>query len=64
MKILPDLQEIAAVVKTGQYRMLPVSCEILSDFITPIEAFRSWVFVSGTRQSVPLSAPPLSMPNI
>lgn len=40
MKILPDLQEIAAVVKTGQYRMLPVSCEILSDFITPIEALK------------------------
>lgn len=37
MKISPTLTEVKEIAKTGKYDILPVSCEILSDFITPIE---------------------------
>ena len=40
MEILPALSEIGRIAADGKYRVLPVSCEILSDFITPIEALR------------------------
>lgn len=40
MKISPTLPEVKEIAKTGKYDILPVSCEILSDFITPIEAMR------------------------
>lgn len=40
MKISPTLTEVKEIAKTGKYDILPVSCEILSDFITPIEAMR------------------------
>ncbi|SDB58228.1 anthranilate synthase component I [Butyrivibrio sp. INlla16] len=40
MKITPDFTEIEKLAATGKYNVLPVSCEILSDFITPIEAMR------------------------
>ncbi len=40
MKIMPDLNEIKRIAATGDYNVLPVSCEILSDFITPIETIR------------------------
>ena len=40
MKISPDLSDIRRIAATGKYHVLPVSCEILSDFITPIEAMR------------------------
>lgn len=40
MEILPALREIGRIAADGKYRVLPVSCEILSDFITPIEALR------------------------
>lgn len=40
MKILPDLCEVQSIAAAGTYRVLPVSCEILSDFTTPIEAMR------------------------
>ncbi len=40
MKILPELSQIQEIAATGKYDVLPVSCEILSDFITPIEAVR------------------------
>ena len=39
MKISPTLTEVKEIAKTGKYDILPVSCEILSDFITPIEQF-------------------------
>lgn len=38
MNILPSLDEVKRIQKSGCYKVLPVSCEILSDFITPIEA--------------------------
>ena len=40
VKILPGIDEARRVQATGIYDVLPVSCEILSDFITPIEALR------------------------
>ncbi len=40
MNISPSLQEVRAIAASGQYKVLPVSCEILSDICTPIEALR------------------------
>ena len=40
MKILPALWEAKEIADTGKYNVLPVSCEILSDFTTPIETMR------------------------
>lgn len=40
MKILPDLNRVKEIAATGKYNVLPVSCEMLSDFITPIETMR------------------------
>lgn len=40
MNILPDFREVQKIADTGQYKVLPVSCEILSDFTTPIETMR------------------------
>ncbi len=39
MKIRPSLDDIKKL-NTDEYTVSPVSCEILSDFITPIEAIR------------------------
>lgn len=40
MNISPDLKEIKKLASTGTYKSVPLSCEILSDFITPIETMR------------------------
>ncbi len=40
MKILPALDEVKRIAAEGQYKVLPVSCEIQSDRCTPIEALR------------------------
>ncbi len=40
MKISPSLSEAKEIAAAGAYHVLPVSCEMLSDFITPIEAMR------------------------
>ena len=40
MQISPSLPQVKAIAAQGQYRALPVHCEILSDFLTPIEALR------------------------
>ena len=40
MQIYPSLPQVNAIAAQGQYRALPVHCEILSDFLTPIEALR------------------------
>lgn len=40
MKISPNLSEVKEIAATGQYKVLPVSCEILSDFTTPIETMK------------------------
>lgn len=40
MHILPEINEIKKIAVTGSFKVVPLSCEILSDFITPIEAMR------------------------
>ncbi|MCR5686259.1 MAG: anthranilate synthase component I family protein [Lachnospiraceae bacterium] len=40
MQIRPSLEEIRRTAAFGGYNIIPVSCEILSDFITPIEAVK------------------------
>ena len=40
MKVVPSIEEVRAFAATGKYDVVPVSCEILSDFTTPIETIR------------------------
>ena len=40
MKFSPSLEEVLQIAAEGRYDVLPVSLEILSDFITPIETMR------------------------
>lgn len=40
MKALPGIDDVRRIAAGGKYKVLPVSCEILSDFITPIETMR------------------------
>lgn len=40
MKYQPDLETVKQIAKQGKYNILPVSCEILSDILTPIEAMK------------------------
>ena len=42
----PDLETMEKYIAGGEYKIMPVSCEILSDFITPIEALRKLKRVS------------------
>lgn len=40
MKIYPTYPEIEEIAASGDYDVVPVSCELLSDFTTPIETMR------------------------
>ncbi|MCR5322360.1 MAG: chorismate-binding protein [Lachnospiraceae bacterium] len=40
MEIRPEMEEIRRIAAYEKYDILPLSCEILSDFITPIEVVR------------------------
>lgn len=40
MQILPSFCEVQKIAATGRYRVVPVYCEMLSDFTTPIETMR------------------------
>lgn len=40
MNYMPDLETVKTIADSGAYNILPVSCEILADFCTPIEALR------------------------
>ncbi len=40
MNISPTLNEVQTLAATGEYKVLPISCEMLSDVCTPIEAMR------------------------
>ncbi len=46
MKFSPSYEEVQKIASTGAYRILPVSCEILSDICTPIEALKILKHVS------------------
>ena len=40
MNFSPTLDEVRKIASTGNYKVVPISCEILSDICTPIEAIR------------------------
>ena len=40
MKFSPSIEEIKAIAAMGAYKVAPVSCEILADVCTPIEAMQ------------------------
>ncbi len=40
MNILPNLEDVRRLTASGEYKVVPISCEILSDICTPIEAMR------------------------
>ncbi len=40
MKISPSIDEVKKIAASGMYKAVPISCEILSDICTPIEAIR------------------------
>lgn len=40
MNILPNLEDVRELAASGEYKVVPISCEILSDICTPIEAMR------------------------
>lgn len=40
MNITPTLKEVQSIAAKGLYQILPVSCEILSDFTTPLETMK------------------------
>ena len=46
MNIRPSLEEVRAVAETGTCKVLPVSCELLSDLCTPIHALKKLKNVS------------------
>lgn len=47
MNILPGIEKAKGLAKSGKYDILPVSCEILSDICTPIEAMKILKNISG-----------------
>ena len=40
MHVVPDFASVQAIAESGQYDIVPISCELLSDFTTPIETMR------------------------
>ncbi len=46
MKILPSFSEVQEYARCGEYRVMPLSCEILSDSRTPLEVMRALKHVS------------------
>ena len=40
MNIQPTFEEARRIAQTGEYNILPICTELLSDFLTPIEAMR------------------------
>ncbi len=40
MKILPSLAKVKEIAAAEKYKVVPISCEILSDFTTPIETMK------------------------
>jgi len=40
MNIKPTLEEVKKIAASGDYKVVPVSCEFLSDFRTPIEVLK------------------------
>ena len=40
MKFSPDIKTVKMLAKTGEYKVCPLSCELLADCFTPIEVLR------------------------
>ena len=40
MKIYPGIEEVSRYAESGEFSVFPLSCEIFSDFTTPIETMR------------------------
>lgn len=40
MKFMPEYEQVKKIAAEGLYKVVPVSCEILSDICTPIEALK------------------------
>lgn len=40
MEIRPSLEEVMEIASSSTYKVVPISCEILSDFTTPIETMK------------------------
>ena len=40
MKMLPAYEDVRKIADSDKYKVLPVSCEMLSDICTPIEAMK------------------------
>lgn len=40
MKFLPSIEEVRELAKSGEYNVVPISSEILSDICTPIQAMK------------------------
>ena len=40
MKIFPSLEKVREIASTAKYDVVPLSCQILSDFTTPIETIK------------------------
>ena len=47
MNLLPSLSRVQEIAAAGTYDILPISCELLSDFITPIEALKILKHISS-----------------
>ena len=47
MKVTISLDEAKEIANGGKYDVIPIGCEILSDFITPIELVRKLKSVSS-----------------
>ena len=58
MKFSPTLSEIEKLAATGKYDVAPVSCEILSDFTTPIETIKILKNISKHCYMIPSSKSP------
>ncbi len=47
MRITPGLEEIARYRESGLYKVVPISCELLADICTPVQAVRKLKNVSS-----------------
>ena len=47
MNYLPSIEKVKEIAESGKYSIVPVSCEILSDICTPIEALKKLKNVSS-----------------
>ena len=47
MKVKPTLQEVKKFFSTGEFKVVPISCELMADICTPIEVLRTLQKVSA-----------------